>query len=163
MDIQELLDSVALADIRCIERVGKLELDGETGLAGWDEASSPGSLDLQVNPVSWGTRIEAWFRLGVDHAGAEVRAAYAVVYERDDDRPIPREVRKDFLERVAIMACLPYLREAIQHIAADLRLGNLVLPIVRLGEIQIDLAEAGIEPAEGDPAEQSEASRESQP
>lgn len=141
MDIQELVDSVVLDDIRCIERTGKLELDDEVGLAAWQEPSSPETLDLQVNPVSWGSRIEVWFRLAIVRPEVDIRAAYAVVYTRDDDLAIPREVQKDFLERVAAMACLPYLREAIQHIGAELQLGKLILPIVRQGELQIDLRE----------------------
>lgn len=141
MDIQELVASVTLEDIWCIERVGKLDLDPDVGLANWTPEDPSGALELGVNPVSWGDRIEAWFRLKVEHPSAQLLATFAVIYRREDESPIPTDVRKDFLERVAVMACLPYLREAIQHIAIELRLGNVVLPIVKLGEIEIDLSE----------------------
>lgn len=139
MDINDLVGSVTLEDIRCIERVGKLNLDGSTGLGGWEPGEWSTTLGLHVNPISWGRRIEAWFRMSVDHPSAELQAAYAVIYSRDDDSDIGQHVRKDFLERVAAMACLPYLREAIHHTATELRLGQILVPMIRLGDITIDL------------------------
>ena len=66
-------------------------------------------------------------------------AAYAVIYRRENSEYIPKDVRKDFLERVAAMACVPYLREALHHIAAEIRLGDIVIPIIKLGEVEIDV------------------------
>lgn len=141
MSIEELVQTVQLEDIRCVERVGALRLDENIGLSDWDESAGPTGLNLQVNAVTWDRQVESWFRLEVEHPAATVRATYATVYRRDEDTPIPADVKQDFLQRVAIMACMPYLREAIQHIAAELRLGSLVIPIVRHGEIQIELGE----------------------
>lgn len=142
MDIQDLVASISLEDVVCIERAGHLKFESEAGLAGWQEAEPDASPNLEVNSVSWDQRIETWFRLNVEHPSATVRAAYAVIYTRESNDEIPAEVRKEFLERVAAMSVFPYLRQAIQQLAAELRLGNFVIPIVRQGDVEIHTNDA---------------------
>lgn len=147
MEIQDLLDSVGLEDVRCVESVAQLRLDPDTGLRDWEGPEFAGEATLDVNPVSWDERIETWFRLTMENPEARLTAAFAVVYARESDEEIPDSVRREFLEKVAAMACFPYLREAIQRLASELRLGNVLLPIMRQGEVQIALNSDTLTPA----------------
>lgn len=139
MDIEELLTSVHLEDVRCIESNAGLALDANVGLSDWAVAEPKGELKLDVRPVSWGARIETWFRLSLEEDFARVVVAYSIIYQREEAVPIPYDVRQDFLERVAFMAVYPYLREAVNRLTAELRLGSVVLPMIRQGEISIEL------------------------
>ena len=73
MDIQELVASVTLEDIRCIERVGTLTLDQKVGFEGWEPGEPTGEIALEVNPITWGDRLEAWFRMRVEHPSPPMR------------------------------------------------------------------------------------------
>lgn len=142
MDILELLQAVTLDDVRCIQREATLKLDPspETGLATAAELAVDGDLALDLHPVSWGQRIEIWFRATLDSDHTRLVAAVAAIYSRESDEEIPGEVRTEFLEKVAVMAVYPYLRADLQHSAADLRLGNLTLAMLRQGEFQLNSA-----------------------
>lgn len=149
MDIVELLGTVRLLDVRTIQEVAELKVDASPGqgLSSLAEESSEGSLSIDINPVSWGTRIEIWFRARFETPTANLVAAVAAVYERDTDDEIPEETRTDFIEKVGIMAAYPYLRTSLQDLAATLRMGTLTLDILRQGEFQM----APTEPTNDEP------------
>lgn len=140
MDIQQLLDSVKLVDIRLIERDARLKLDPspDHGLATLPEDSPAGETSIDVNPVSWGTHIETWFRMRFVNELSEIACSVAVIYEREGDEEIGQDLRYEFIERVSVMAAYPYLRAEIQHQMADLRLGSLTLGLLKQGEFKID-------------------------
>jgi len=137
MDIFELLQAATLKDVRTIERSAVLKL-GEKGLAALGEIEPAGDMALDLNLVSWGSRIEVWFRVDLQSPQLQVRAAVAVVYERGSDEEIPEDVRVEFLEKVAIMAAYPYLRAEVQELAAGLRAGNVTLGVLRQGEFRVE-------------------------
>lgn len=139
MDILELVASVRLTDVRTISRESTLRVDHnpDAGLGTFGEITSAGDLEMNLNPVSWGRRIETWFRMTVESDQFRIAVAEATIYERDSDDPIPDDVRVEFLERVAVMAAYPYLRAAVQACAADLRVGNLTLDVLRQGQFQV--------------------------
>ncbi len=53
-------------------------------------------------------------------------------------RRFPDEVRQDFLQRVESMAVIPYLREGVQRLSAQMQVGNVTVPVIRIGEVRID-------------------------
>lgn len=139
MDIHELLEQIELTEIRLIERSARLKVSPEPGqgLRSLAEADPEGQMSIAVLPVSWDARLETWFRLTLSNEQAEIVTAMAVVYERETDEDIPPELRKEFIERIAVMAAYPYLRSDLQHQAVDLHLGNVTLPVLRQGEFQL--------------------------
>ena len=140
MDVQSLLQQVALEDVRLIERMMELRLDEEQGVTGWSPADEKDiEIAFQVNQVSWGRTIESWFRIAAEHSDTRLSTAYAVIYSRDSEEEIPSAVRKEFLERVASMAAVPYLRTTFQSLASEARLGNFVIPMIRQGDIHLDI------------------------
>lgn len=141
MDIRDLLESVTLADVRTIQRDGSLNLDPETGLAGLPSDVEDGSVSIELNPVAWDERIEAWFRVVLSRQDVQIACAVAVVYTRPTDEKIPDDVRVEFLEKVAVMTAFPYLRAEIQAAAATLRVGDIILDVLKQGQFQVATTE----------------------
>lgn len=139
MDIHELLEQIELTETRLIERSARLKVSPEPGegLRSLAEADPEGQMSIAVLPISWDARLETWFRLTLSNEQAEIVTAVAVVYQRETDAEIPPELRKEFIERIAVMAAYPYLRTELQHQATDLRVGDVTLPILRQGEFQL--------------------------
>ncbi|SHJ47520.1 hypothetical protein SAMN02745244_02595 [Tessaracoccus bendigoensis DSM 12906] len=139
MDIVELLSTVRLDDVRTIEETAKLALDAapDKGLGVFDESDANGELTIQVNAVAWGLSIEIWFRTRYQTPSATLAATVATVYRREEATEIPDQTKRDFIEKVAVMAAYPYLRSALHELAAKLRLGSLTLDILRQGEFRI--------------------------
>lgn len=139
MDIQELVRTVTLEDVRCVLSVA--ELGAGPSVASW----VPPDDEVEVEPavgarsVSWDRTIEVWFRLEYTSGEVRVVVAFAILYRRDSDVIVPRSVRDEFVNRVAFMATFPYLREAVQRLLADLRFGTVVLPILRPGDVNFAL------------------------
>ena len=139
MDIRELLESVSLTDVRLIESWASLKLDPSSGkgLSALGDLHPQGEIEINLNPVSWGRVIETWFRAVVTGEQFTLTAVVAVLYQRREDPPIPDLVRVEFLEKISVMAAFPYLRAQLQSLAADLRVGNLTLDILRQGQFQV--------------------------
>lgn len=139
MDIFELLQSLTLVDVRTIESVASLALDPSpgTGLSTFSGAEPTGEVTIKLNPVSWGKRMETWFRLEVVGNGFNLAVGVAVLYERDTDEFIDASVQREFLEKIGIMTAYPYLRAEVQSLATDLRIGTLTLGILRQGQFTV--------------------------
>lgn len=140
MDVVELVRAVELVDVRCIEFVADLKIEAAIGLPETLPEGTPGAdseVELDVNPIQWGRRIEVWFRITLENKAALLRSAYAVIYKRDSEDEIPEGVRREFIERVAIMAAVPYLRESIQQAALRIQVPAPLIPILRQGQFQL--------------------------
>lgn len=149
MDIQDLLTSLRLADVRTIVCSGALKLTptADNGLAKLGEIDPNGATAVNVNPVSWGQRLETWFQLTITSDQFDIQAAVAVLYDRDTSEPIPDEVRVDFIEKVAVMTAYPYLRALIQDLAAELRVGIITLAILPQGGFRLGPPQAATDSA----------------
>lgn len=134
MDIFELVQSTQLKDVLCVLAEAGRVVEGE-GLP--EPQGGDASAKIDVNAVQWGSRIEVWFMASIDTPDAHLAAAYATIYERDSDEEIPEPVQREFIERVAVMAAIPYLRETTQSLAARLRVPVPVLPVLRQGEFKL--------------------------
>lgn len=150
MDLPGLVESVELVDVRVIESVAQLRVDPAAGLRAWELVEFEPALALQAHPVSWGEEIETWFRLSLDTAQAVVSAAVSVRYRRDQAVEIPADVRQEFAERISVMTAVPYLRAEVQALAAKLRLGDLVLPLIRQSSFRFEDAPPVAPDAGGD-------------
>lgn len=137
MDILELLQTVELKDVHCVQLTAERRGDPEQGLSEIVPEDGEPAASMQVMPIRWDSLIEVWFRAVLETGNAKIIAAYAVQYTRKSPDPIPEPVRVEFVERVAIMAVVPYLREAIHGLGAKLRVPAPLLPILRQGEFQL--------------------------
>lgn len=137
MDIIQLVGAVELKGVECLQLSAERRADEESGIAPLVMEDQETELTFDVHPVQWGRLIEVWFRASVETANAGLVAAYAVLYERGDDDEVPEAVQIEFVERVAVMAVLPYIREAIHGLGARLRVPVPLLPILRQGEFRL--------------------------
>ncbi len=144
MDVVELLTTVRLKDVRTLDEVAQLKADGSPGqgLGTLDESHSESELVMEINPIVWGTRIEIWVRAWFETQAVKLVASVATVYERETDEYVPEPTRTEFIEKVAVMAAYPYLRSALQGLAATMRLGEFTLDILRQGEFHMGTSEA---------------------
>lgn len=144
MDIQTLVQSVTLTDVRTVETRGVLKVgaDGRVGQLG--EVAPDADFDLGVNPVSWDRELETWFRVTIDSEQFTVVATVSVLYTRDGDDVIEPPLQREFIERVSVMTAYPYLRALVQQIASELRVGNLTLGVLRAGQFRVQPVEEGL-------------------
>lgn len=148
MDIVQLLQEVELRDVRLIGRDSRLKLDPRKGVSSLVvDSDEDAEMSIDINAVSWGERIEVWFRIRVEDPRALVSADVAVLYDRGSEEEVPESVRVEFIEKVAVMSAYPYLRQEAQTLAADLRLGHVTLPIMRQGEFRIRSPQSEPEPS----------------
>lgn len=143
MDIRALVQSVSLTDVRTIEVQGSLKLEARGGkLDELGEIAPDAAMDLGVNPVSWGSELETWFRIVIESEQFKIVAAVAVIYAREAEDVIPDDVQTEFIERVSVMTAFPYLRALVQQMASELRLGDMTLGVLRPGGFRIQTGEA---------------------
>lgn len=135
MDIHELLSEVSLRDVRCLTTMGERVADPAVGIT--EPTGGDGTVSIEVHPVTWGTTLETWFRITVELPDAKLVAAYATLFTREHDQDIPEPVRVEFVERVAVMAVFPYLRESIHTSAVRLQVPPPVLDILRQGAFRV--------------------------
>jgi len=140
----ELVDKIELSQIACYELVaarGLLDEDGERSVVG------PGNVD-DLEVVSAENQLGVyWLQDGgqflvrlsahlVTNAG-EIRVGVQAEYiaeglTRDDVAP---EVEQEYINRVAVMTLVPYLRQAIADLSARVFGNTLTLGVIRPGEI----------------------------
>ena len=132
---------VDLKDVTCIQLIADRRSDSQGGVAEVVTSEESADVEFNVHPVHWGKVIEVWFRASVETPNARLAAAFAIQYERTGDEEIPESVRVEFVERVAVMAVLPYLRLAIQGLGMQLGVPAPLLPILRQGEFRVSISD----------------------
>lgn len=133
MNTVDLVQHVELDDISCTQFSAKRKLRPNDLLV--DEEF--GEIGLKVFPVNWDSIIEILFRASVETSDADLLTVFSIRYIRPGDEEIPEEVRQDFIERVAVMAVMPYIREALQAGAQRLSVPIPLIPILRQGEFHL--------------------------
>lgn len=143
MKIEELVSDIKLESIRHIEIRGVLGKQSMTASddqeastdVGGSEDSNDFDVSIDINPRSWGQNIEIWFRMTIDTSDGQLVDTVSVSYTRSTSDVIPDAVQDDFVERVAIMAAFPYLREGIQALGSRLEFDPVpVLPVLEQGQ-----------------------------
>lgn len=156
MDIRELVADISLTDIRLIQNEAALKLDSspDAGLSALGDIVASGEIAIQLNPVSWGTSIETWFRASVENEQFALAVAFAVIYKRQSSEAIPEDVKIEFLEKVSAMAAYPYLRAQIQRVASELRIGNVLLGVLKQGQFSVESLDSEYNKTGSESAEQ---------
>jgi hypothetical protein len=96
------------------------------------------------------------FRASAIQPDADLVVAVQTVYVRLDDKPplanLTAAVSRDFIERVAVMAAFPFLRQGLISLASMLRVEPPVLHLLRAGmftaEVGDPAASASIQDSE---------------
>jgi hypothetical protein len=138
----DLVNAVQLSDVLCLELVAQRQVDAAQVTPPPADEPDSGQTVLSIHPVSWGTDIEIWVRAEVATVNANLACTFAVQYERSNEVDIPQEVKTDFIERVVVMAAVPYVREAIHSLGSRLRIPSPLLPVLRQGEFKMNSAGA---------------------
>lgn len=82
--------------------------------------------------------IEPRFRMIVTDGNAQYTVDVGTRYEMSQPVRLAKAVLKEFIERVAVMAAFPFLRESIATTAARMELGVPVLGLLRAGSFSLD-------------------------
>ena len=122
-----LLDFVELTDIVIYELHGVRQ-------EGQDEAQ----IEISVEERHDATSIEPRFRMVVTDSFATYTADVGTRYQANQPLELPKPVVKEFIERVAIMAAYPFIRESIATTAARMQLAVPVLGLLRSGSFSLD-------------------------
>jgi len=136
VDINELVASVELESVRFVEASGLLASQLDVPLP-------EGDVTFELKTPSWDRRIEVWVRTTVRILDdALIRVAVSVTYVREDETPVPDDVKAAFLERVAVMAAFPYLREGVQSLATRVGVAVPTLGLLKQAHVTLIPAEA---------------------
>lgn len=82
-----------------------------------------------------GLRIEVRCRATIDTADAQYVVDAASRFALKQPITIAEDAKKEFVQRVGLMAVWPYIRESVAESAAKLRLGPLQLKLLRSEDI----------------------------
>ncbi|TFD41769.1 hypothetical protein E3T37_03700 [Cryobacterium sp. TMT2-10] len=135
ISLESVVENCSLSDVSVFElsaRRGKVSPDTEEG-----EAVEP-SYDLQIDyrDADNGFRVRLITRFDTDLGVivSDVGAEY--VLDGIGARSIPRDILLDFVNNVALMALVPYVRQSIADITLRVFGSALLMPMIRRGEIE---------------------------
>ncbi|MGC2941839.1 MULTISPECIES: hypothetical protein [unclassified Brevibacterium] len=129
--LREFIDRVRLDSVQFHE-VSARRFDSDRGGADGDI-----SIEVQINEDSdrFGVRLRGMTQAPAGEAVVSVAGEYVI---EDGIAPSSRVI-KQFVNEVAVMAVLPYLREGIATITAKVFGTPLNLPIISRGAITVDI------------------------
>lgn len=135
-DIHELLALAELTAVHHWEISGRrLPEPGDQR----DEEVVP-EIGIRVAPTTIETRLRV--SLATDHA--ELTSDISSVYTLSEEREVDAEVIREFVERVAIMAIYPFIRESIFSTARKLGVPPPVLGLIRAGGFSLGPLQASL-------------------
>lgn len=127
-DVRELLNRLDLKAIVYHEVVGRRKEEGRDGEV---------EFNIAVKQRSTETIFEPRFLLKVDDLTAEFVVDISTQYESPTPIVASSAISAEFVEKVAIMAVFPFLREALATTAARMELPVPVLGLIRAGQFQV--------------------------
>lgn len=101
--------------------------------------------DPKIMLRSSDTEIEVRMRMQLESAAARLVADIGISYSLTKPIAPSESALKEFVERVAVMALFPYVRESLHTSAARLGVDPPVLGIIRAGELTLDALVRGAE------------------
>jgi len=128
-DTQSLISHAELLDIVTYELQGMRRSDSSY--------EDPDSMHVSCRQEEMRTEVRVRHRHVQDDA--DLLADIAAVYEFDMPVKVLPKVMTEFVERVAIMTIIPFLREAIMTTAVRMGVSVPVLAMVRQGTIKLTL------------------------
>ncbi|MFJ6078350.1 hypothetical protein ACIQC0_08585 [Pseudarthrobacter sp. NPDC092419] len=102
------------------------------------EGSEETDIQISVEERHDETFLEPRFRMVVSDAHATYIADVSTQYQISQAVGLSKPVVKEFIERVAIMAAFPFIRESIATTAARMELPVPVLGLLRAGSFSLD-------------------------
>ncbi|TFC87454.1 hypothetical protein [Cryobacterium sp. TMT4-31] len=138
--VESVVENSSLSDISVFElsaRRGKVTPDSEEG-----ESVEPSyGMQIDYRDADNGFRVRLVTRFDTDLGVivSDVGAEYTL--EGIGARSIPRHVLLDFVNNVAIMALVPYVRQSIADITLRVFGSALLMPMIRRGEIEFSVDE----------------------
>lgn len=128
-DVAELVKLVALEDVYFLEIAGRRTSEKEP-------AEVPvffSSVQARQNDDG----IEARFVLAVQSEELEAKIDVVARYTYDDAIEVGPEAQRGFLEKIALFAVWPYLREQVSAMCARLRIDVLNLGVIVQGQFTL--------------------------
>ena len=116
------LTGIVIYELQGVRREGKDEAEVEISVEERHDANS----------------LEARFRMVVSDSLATYTADVGTRYQTSQPVELSKPVVKEFIERVAIMAAYPFIRESIATTAARMQLAVPVLGLLRSGSFSLD-------------------------
>lgn len=136
-EVRALIDRVSLESVEFHE-VSARRFDSEI-----EDVNGNFSIEVQIREGSegFGVRLKCTAEVSAGEAVVSVAGEYSLV---DGATPSKRAVRQ-FVNEVAVMTVLPYLREGMTTITAKVFGSALYIPIIPRGEIAVELDDEGEE------------------
>lgn len=137
--VEELVQLVELVGLRTYELSGK-----RTEPAPITEPSEPAEpqMSMQIMENHAPDRIETRFRATVEAADGDFVADVSVQYKFDEPLALSPEAIEGFLERVAIMAAWPFIREGVATTAARMEMTVPVMGLMKQGGFKVQHIDA---------------------
>jgi hypothetical protein len=129
-DAAELLEYIELKGIIIYE------IQGIRNNVKRDESGTDLAISVQESHDQ--TFVEPRFRMLVSDSHARYTVDVGTRYEMSRPIDLSKSVLKEFIERVAIMAAFPFIRESVATTAARMELGVPVLGLLRAGGFSLD-------------------------
>ncbi|GEM_PF-1088817 len=149
-DASELLRCVELTGIRSYALAGRR--------ADADEASAEVAPEVAIRLSP--TQMEVRMRVEVSTSAAVLEADMAAVYDLTTPANLWAHVVYEFVERVAVMAIYPFVRESVFATASRMGVAPPVLGMMRAGEFSIGHPDGPVFAASRTPASLAELARE---
>lgn len=140
-DAVQLLPLVELTDITTFALVGVRKGNEGDLEEGPDGATPPVEPQLEVRVRQSDGEIEARVRMTVRTLTEELVADIGATYSVEAGHEVTDRALEDFLERVAVMAIFPFLREAIHTTATRLGVAAPVIGLLRQGGFKVEASD----------------------
>lgn len=127
-EVRELLELLELTSVRFVElsaRLAEEERDAEM------------DIDVAVTNLQTEVSFNQRFRMSIQHPRADLAVEVETGYTAKDPITYTPEIGTEFIERVAIMAAFPFLREGLASLASKLELPVPILGLLRAGQFKV--------------------------
>ncbi|WDF34529.1 hypothetical protein PTW37_06425 [Arthrobacter agilis] len=130
--IAQLVDLVELQSVEFFELSARAKAGFDDSIGAEEDEPPQFRLNLQAMEGLIRVRLRADIkaRLG------EVAVDAAINYTVQNDFEVRRDLALDFANRIAVMALLPYMREAIHSQTTRVFGEGLLMPVLRAGDLQ---------------------------
>lgn len=153
-DAREMLERVNLLEVGCYELHG---VRGVVGDDGRRQIIGPGpaadleaqheSHELEVFWLESGGRLLVRLSVDLGTNVGEIRVGFQAEWDVADltRDTVPPEVEEEFVNRVAVMALIPYVRAGISDVATRVLGGNVTMGLIRPGDLEFSSVRAAHE------------------
>ena len=131
--VEELIQLVELSDIQ-FEEVSA----GKTADSGGSTGSSDEiAIKFDITEAREGSALAVRVAASLMQESISIRVTAVASYAMSTEREIPRPVVEKFIENIAFFSVYPYLRSTIHSLSTLLGERQIVLPIIRVGQISL--------------------------